>query len=139
MKIALYLLTGAVLFIAAVTYVALESSDVVVVTTQTADPIEIRETHIWFVENDNGIFLEAGNPDNPWVRELATTPTLILSGSSLDGEYRFQRHPANSHIEIRALMRAKYGWRDRWIALLFDTSRSFMIELEPIEQQEMQP
>ena len=30
----------------------------------------------------------------------------------------------DGHAEVRAAMRAKYGWRDAWIALLFDTTHS---------------
>jgi len=34
------------------------------------------------------------------------------------------------HERIRSLLRAKYGWADRWVALLQDTSRSVAIRLD---------
>ena len=35
----------------------------------------------------------------------------------------------SGHTRIRARMRQKYGLRDRWVALLFDTSRSRAVRL----------
>ena len=35
------------------------------------------------------------------------------------------------HAHIRRLLAAKYGWADRWVALLQDTSQSIEVRLEP--------
>ena len=36
---------------------------------------------------------------------------------------------SGSHERIRSLLREKYGLRDWWIGLLFDTSSSLAVEL----------
>jgi len=119
--------------IAVVTYVALEVGDVAIVETPRLEGLEARRTHIWFVQEAGGIFLEAGRPDNPWVKDLNHTSTIILRGSKIDGTYSFTVYEdIESHHRIRSLMRKKYGWRDRWVDFLFDLSESTMIEIRPI-------
>lgn len=36
---------------------------------------------------------------------------------------------------VRALLRAKYGWRDAWVALLQNTSRSVAPRLRPSRRE----
>ena len=51
-----------------------------------------------------------------------------------EGSERYRAEPiaaAEGHERVRALMREKYGWRDRWVSLLFDTSRSLAVRLVP--------
>ncbi len=127
-NLVLAILSSLILFVA-ITYTALEAGDVVVVETQTEGTSDPRETHIWYVQKDDGLFLEAGNPQNPWIIDLASQPTLTLRGEALDGVYRFTQYEQSSHQEIRRMMRDKYGWRDWWISLIFDTSQSYMIEI----------
>ena len=110
-----------------VTLIALEASDVVTVETKTSSAA-LRRTHVWFVATDTNLYLEAGNPQNPWVQDLSRLSTLHLSGAGLDGEYSFELY-VNEHNKIRNLMRAKYGWRDWWVDMLFDTSRSSAVRL----------
>ena len=117
---------GSVITLVAITWVALESEGVVVVHTQDADG-QPRSTHVWYV-GAREIFLEAGHPDNPWVRDLQHSDTVRLSGEGLDGLYTFRIEPAG-HDNIRALMRDKYGWRDVWIGWLFDTTQSQLVRL----------
>lgn len=133
---ALVIAMGAVLAaVAGVTYVALELGQVTVVETYGSAEEGPRLTHVWFVRTEASLLLEAGHPDNPWVRDLAHATTLRLIGEDTDGEYTFVRHQQPSdHERIRGMMRTKYGWRDWWIALLFDTSQSFPLELEPVRQ-----
>ena len=85
-------------------------------------------TRIWIVEEAGQLYLEAGHPDNPWVLDLKGADQLELKGGGLDGRYSF-RVVADDHDRIRALMRAKYGWRDQWLSLIFDTSQSQLVEL----------
>jgi hypothetical protein len=117
---------------AGITYVALEASGVVVV-----EPVvdgEARCAHVWFVRENDELWLEAGHPDSPWVRDLVRASTLRLVGEGLDGEYRFSIDAtADGHERIRAALRRKYGWRDRWIDGLVDLSRSHLVVLEPVE------
>ncbi len=117
-----------------VTAVALEISGVVTVHTVSAAGAN-RTTHVWFVEEDSTLYLEAGNPQNPWVVDLIGEDELTLSGQNLDGRYHFVLHTsAESHERIRRMMREKYGWRDAWIGMLFDTSASRMMELSRTEE-----
>jgi hypothetical protein len=44
---------------------------------------------------------------------------------------------ASGHDFVRGLMREKYALRDRWVGLLFDTSRSVAVRL--VESQEPDP
>ena len=118
----------AALSFAAFTYLALEANNVIVVETIDPDTLENRHTHIWYVIDAEHVLLEAGHPDNPWVKDLTKATTLRLLGEGLDGSYRFTLHGASSHAGIRTRMREKYGWRDWWVDLLFDTSRSVMVE-----------
>lgn len=92
-----------------------------------------RETHIWYVRVGHQILLEAGNPANSWVKDLADQQSIYIRGEGLEGEYSFSLHKDNaSHLKIRSHMRAAYGWRDWWVALLFDTSQSAMVEVFPL-------
>ena len=49
--------------------------------------------------------------------------------------YSFEIGSSRSdHESIRRLMRAKYGWRDWWIGMVFDTSSSMRVKLKPTRQ-----
>ena len=132
-KILLSLLAVALIGLALITYIALEAGGVTTVTTVNRADNSARQTHIWFVEWDGAIFLEAGHPQNPWVQDLQHASMLTLSGAGLDGKYEFTEHGPESHPTIRRKMRDKYGWRDAWINWLFDTSQSYMIQLRKFD------
>ena len=120
-----------------ITFVALESDGVALVETKVEGSDEYRQTRIWFVQSDHELLLEAGNPNNPWVRDLSISNTLNLAldgeGNSL--EYAFDLRTApEEHERIRKLMREKYGWRDLWIGMLFDVSASQLVALKPVQK-----
>ncbi len=116
----------------AVTFIALEQDGVILVETRAEDGTP-RVTHVWFAEDQGGVYLEAGNPNNPWVGDLESLKQIRITGEALDGDYEFSVHDTPEHHQaIRTLMRAKYGWRDAWIDILFDTSQSSLIELERV-------
>ncbi|MEM1231864.1 MAG: hypothetical protein AAGI15_15080 [Pseudomonadota bacterium] len=128
------LLLGAVALIvvlAATTWAALETGGVAIAQTRDPDDGTPRQTHIWFVRDDDRIWLEAGHPSNPWVTDLAAGSALTLQLEGQTMTKPFHMHSANSHAGIRARMRAKYGWRDRWVTALFDVSESVAIEFGP--------
>jgi hypothetical protein len=115
---------------AAVTWWSLESSGVAIVTTRS-DTGE-RSTHVWFVEDAGRVLVEAGSPENGWYRDVQMQPVLDLEAHGLTGRYVATPLPNPAgHDRIRKLLREKYGFRDAWIALLFDTSRSLAVALEP--------
>ena len=126
----------AVLAFIATTYLALESAGVVSVETMRSAGGGSRCTHIWYVENDGTILLEAGHPDNPWVQDLVNSASIILSGNGIDGHYSYTiSDEPGAHMRIRNLMHSKYGWRDSWIAFLFDTSQSRLVALSRLSAQ----
>lgn len=113
-----------------VTYLALELGDVLTVATTNHNTGEPRKTHIWFVQEDGQVFLEAGNPSNPWVQDIQTQPTVELTGDAITGQYDLHIvEDDTGHHKARSLMRAKYGWRDVWVAALFDTSESKLVSV----------
>lgn len=135
----LFALVVSLTAVAGVTLFALESGSVVTVKTSIpegapgSDVGGERTTRIWFVQENGQLFLEAGHPDNPWVGDLRGMSSLQLVGQGLDGEYTFEvLDDSADHDRIRQLMRRKYGWRDWWIGLIFDTSRSQLVVIRPL-------
>lgn len=127
------LLIAALLFLGLGTYLALELSEVLNVATVNHTTGETRLTHIWYIQNNQQLILEAGNPENPWVQDIEKQPTVQISSGAVNGQYKLliQQDRPNHH-KVRSLMREKYGWRDIWVATLFDTSKSKLIIAEPI-------
>ena len=75
-------------------------------------------------------WIEAANPERPFLLALATHPDVELTRGG-----RVQRchvepmpNPAG-HRHVRELLARKYGWADRWIGFLTDTSRSVAVRL----------
>jgi hypothetical protein len=126
---------GLVAFIAT-SWWALESSGVAVVETRGVDGSP-RSTHVWYVEPDGELWLEAGSPENGWFRDVQENSTLTFTAKRHSGRYRAQPlDSATAHRRIRQQIRAKYGFRDRWIGLLVDTSRSVAVRLVPDDEKE---
>jgi len=119
----------AVLMAAGVTLVALEGGEVVVLRTQDAAGTP-RDTRTWVANDADGTWIEAANPARPFLAQLTERPDVQLKRG---GRWTHCRagvvaNPAG-HERIRRLLASKYGWRDRWIGLLTDTSRSLAVRL----------
>jgi hypothetical protein len=115
----------------AVTWYALESSNVAIVRTRDAAGA-VLETHVWPAEEDGAIWLEAATPERPWLRHVEANPEVEVVQDGAARRYRATPAPGpEGHARIRRLLRAKYGWRDRWVGLLQDTSQSVAVKLEP--------
>jgi hypothetical protein len=127
------LLLGVIIAVAflGTTYTALEAGGVLVVETERADLDQPRRTRVWYITDKDRVYLEAGHPDNPWVRDLKDARRLKIIGEGVSGEYAFviKDTPAD-RTTIRQMMREKYGWRDWWISSVFDTAHSRMVELK---------
>jgi hypothetical protein len=127
------LLTSFLLLLAflGLTWWALESSGVAVLETRTPDG-STRSTHVWYVTHDGEVWLEAGTPENPWFQDVEGTPRVLLR---LEGHFAESLaepvREASGHTTIRSLLREKYGLRDWWVGVLFDTSRSVAVRLLP--------
>jgi len=115
----------------AVTLVALEGVEVVQLRT-TAPDGSVRTTRTWVADADGATWVEAANPERPFLQDLAAHPevSLVRDGT----EHRLHAVPLpgdGPHRKIRQLLRAKYGWADAWIGLVADTSRSVAVRLDP--------
>ena len=116
-----------------VTWWALEAGGVAVVETRTRGG-ELRSTHVWYTEPGGELWLEAGSPENGWFRDIQHDPALSFRAEGRTGRYVARPvEDASGHERIRALIREKYGFRDRWVNLLVDTSRSVAVRLVPAE------
>jgi hypothetical protein len=115
------------------TWLALESQEVVVLRTRSADG-SARETRIWVADSQGLLWIEAATPDRSWYRELVAHPRVELVRS---GKTRpFMAEPVEGpegHERIRELLRDRYGFADWWVGLLQDTSRSVAVRLRPVE------
>ena len=131
MKLALGIALALVVGLAAITWLALETGGVAIVETRAEDG-SVRATHVWFVEPEGELWLEAGSPKNRWFADLGRDPRVTLRA---DGRARAcvaeRRDDAESRARIRALLREKYGLRDRWIGLFVDQSKSLVVRLVP--------
>ena len=120
--------------LAGITGWALESGGVAVIETETPTGAP-RRTHVWYAEPDGELWLEAGTPENPWFTDVQRTPFLRFETEASEGRYAVRPiDDPSGHERIRTLMREKYGLRDRWVALLFDTSRSLAVRLVPLHE-----
>ena len=118
----------------ATTWWALESGGVAVIETRTADD-SVRFTHVWYTEPDGELWLEAGTPENGWFIDIQENADVRFEtdGHSVHYIARPEEDPSG-HDRIRFLIRAKYGFRDRWVGLVVDTSRSVAVRLLPAEE-----
>jgi hypothetical protein len=111
------------------TWWALESGGVAIVETRAADG-STRSTHVWFVEPGGELWIEAGTPKNGWYVDIQQERTLLFSAARRSGSYLAERVPgSDAHDRIRSLLRDKYGFRDWWIDLIFETSDSIAVRL----------
>ncbi len=115
----------------ATTWWALESGGVAIVETRAPDG-STRATHVWYAEPDGEIWLEAGTPEAAWFEDVRRSAAVTFTANGRSDEYEARPiADASGHIRIRALLREKYGFRDVWVGLLFDTSRSVAVRLTP--------
>lgn len=126
-------LLGVVAALGLFTWWALESSEVVVVTTRAEDG-SARETHVWFAENRGELWLEAGTPENPWYLDILEDPRLRLRAEDGPAADFVARPMPDRSPDVRKLLSAKYGVRDRWVGLFVDSSRSIAVRLVPAAQ-----
>lgn len=122
---------GAAVAFALVTWVALEGGDVSVLRTH-AEGASWRSTHVWTVEGEEGaLWVEAATPERPWLEDVRRDARVEIdhdgtttwwSATPVEGE--------EAHAHVRALLREKYGWADRWVGLLQDTSQSIAVRLD---------
>ncbi len=112
-----------------VTVIALEGRDVVIL--RTADGTgAMHETRTWIAEDDGTFLVEAANEARPFLHDVRASPDLEMRRAA--DTYRCVATPLpnpEGHQRIRRLLAEKYGWADRWIALIADTSGSVAVRL----------
>ena len=120
-------LAAAVVLFGAGTWLALEGQEVAVLHTASGG------TRLWPVEDAAGTtWIEAGNPERSFYRDLRASPDVTLERGGVVRPYRaVPVETPEAHERVRRLLAAKYGFADRWIGILVDTSRSVAIRLEP--------
>lgn len=119
-----------VLALAIVTLYALEGREVVVLRTATADGGE-RTTRTWIADDAGAAWVEAATPERPFLHDLERDPTVRLERDHRPLRCRTTVAPnPDGHRRIRDLLAAKYGWADRWIAMVADTERSLAVRLD---------
>lgn len=113
-----------------VTLIALEGEEVVVVRTGAPGSAE-HATRTWIADADGTAWIEAANPERPFLHDLERDPTMRLERHGALRRCRAAILPnPDGHRRIRELLAARYGWADRWIALVADTRRSVAVRLE---------
>lgn len=108
---------------------ASESGEVVVLTT-TDDGGGRHATRLWLVENAASTWLRAGAPSSAWLARLRGQPAVTVERGGHVLRFEATPDPA-ARDAVNALMRAKYGWADRWIALLFGRDDAVPVRLQP--------
>jgi len=121
---------GLALAFGIVTLIALEGREVVVLRTRAADGTE-HTIRTWVADADDATWVEAANPERPFLRDLERDPVLTLDRHGRAQHCRATVAPNPvGHTRIRDLLAAKYGWADCWIALVADTHASLGIRLD---------
>ena len=129
MRRALAIVAALVLGFAAVTLVALEGREVVVVETSAGDGGTHR-TRTWIADDDDGTWIEAANPARPFVADVQRSATLVLERGGVRRSCRAEVLPnPTGHERVRRLLRDRYGWADCWIGLVADTHASLAVRV----------
>ena len=134
MKTALLALAALVGALVVGTWWALEAGGVARIETRSADGT-VRSTHVWYVEPGGELWLEAGAPENGWFRDVVAGSRVTLVAEGRTGRYEAAVvGTPEARRRVRALLRQRYGWRDRWVGLFVDGSRSVAVRLERLDE-----
>jgi len=132
LRILVRLVVGSIvvlLGIGALEIVAAESGEVVVLKTTDAAGAT-HETRLWIVDDGGQPWLRAGSDAAGWYRLLVERPEVeVVRGDATLAVHAVPEVAARARVN--ELMRAKYGWADAYIALLFGRDDAVPIRLEP--------
>lgn len=129
----------ALVLLLAGTWLALEWSGVAIITT-TSPEGEARSTHVWFALSGDELWLEAGEPENPWFVDVQSNPSVSIEAEGISGDYRAEVVPDHGTARrVRGLLRDKYGLRDLWVGLFVEPMRSVAVRLHPERGSPMPP
>lgn len=115
-----------------VTALALEGNEVVQLRTRGPDGVA-RTTRVWIADADGAAWVEAASPERPFLADIARDPEVeLVRGDVVETRRATVIGGAEGHAKIRTLLRRRYGWADRWIGMLTDTSGSLAVRLDPV-------
>ena len=115
--------------VVALEVIASESGEVVVVQTTDATGAA-QETRLWVVDEGDRAWIRAGNPQSTWLINIQKTPAVTVTRDGKTANYTAVPDVA-SRDRINDLMRAKYGWADSYIGMLFGRDDATPIRLDP--------
>jgi hypothetical protein len=111
------------------TLLALEGGEVVIVRTRDTNG-GVRETRTWIADRAGESWIEAASPMRPFFLDVLGTPdTELWRGGRWQHCRALVAANPEGHARVRSLLAQKYGWRDRWIGMLVDTSGSMALRL----------
>ena len=88
-----------------------------VVTLDRAEPNgEISRVRIWIVDQNGLSWIEHGDGDSLWIKQLRESANVVLSREGLTRTY-VGTPDRDSHALYHQLRREKYGWADQTVAL----------------------
>ena len=120
---------GGVVMFVLVTLAALEGGEVVELRTVDEHGAR-RETRTWVADAEGVAWVEAANPERPFLLHVRTHPDVEIRRAGAWQRCHASIAPnPEGHERIRRLLAAKYGWADRWIGMLTDTSNSLALRL----------
>ncbi len=114
--IAIAVVLGVPLLFFAAVYAASELGGEVVVLHRPAPGGSTSTVRIWIVEDADGVWVEHGSADAPWIQRLAEDATITLERDGAAAVYRAAPDPS-AHANYHELRQAKYGWADAFVGL----------------------
>ena len=131
-RIALAVAGLLLLWVALLVYLGSPAAGEVVLVTTTDAAGAKHQTPLWIVDRDGQGWLRAGNADSGWVVRVRANPRIEMERSGAITAYRVTPVP-EATPEIDALVRAKYGFKDRLVGWLMPNSRrsTLALRLDP--------
>jgi hypothetical protein len=131
---------GGIVLLLLVTFLGLQwfaSERVEVVVLQTRDASgALEETRLWVVDHDGALWIRAGGVESGWYQRVAAQPMIELTRAETHRVYQAAAVP-EQRAAINALMRAKYGWGDRFISwMIGGRDDAVPVRLEPARAEE---
>lgn len=88
------------------------AGEVIVLRTEEPDGTWY-QSRLWIVDDDGAAWLH-GDRDSRWVRNLTSRPIVVVVRAGEVHRYRATPVPG-PHLRLHELLRAKYGFADRWV------------------------
>jgi F420H(2)-dependent quinone reductase len=112
-------------------FVASESGEVVVLKTKSANAAQPdHETRVWVVDDGGKQWLRAGDPHSTWLLAIQRDPLVEVVRGEKSAAYTAVPDVA-ARDRMNALFAEKYGWADRYVAMLFGRDDATPIRLDP--------